>query len=250
MKYISNVRLTNFMNRGKTLNWNLNPDVNILGGANGSGKSRLLETIQMSIIGLSDYIRSYVCDSVELYITDTETGLTNLYNPDDKDNYISDISLKDNIDMPLEDIKDYIYGLWRNNKPENHKMLSVEAMNNILIDKRVNLSNSDELRFVIKDYKDSPIIPSYRLTIGEQRLIWMVLNAVNARIKGVPTVMLLDIPEYGLHIDYQRILLRYLNRLCPDNMQIICATHAPSMIDGYRDKVYEINQILKNEDNQ
>ena len=59
-----------------------------------------------------------------------------------------------------------------------------------------------------------------------------------------PTVMIMDEPELSLHTDWQEKLIDYIRQL-NENVQIIIATHSPSIvINGWQDKVFEINDIL------
>jgi predicted ATP-dependent endonuclease of OLD family len=56
--------------------------------------------------------------------------------------------------------------------------------------------------------------------------------------------MIMDEPELSLHTDWQEKLIDYIRQL-NENVQIIIATHSPSIvINGWQDKVFEINGIL------
>ena len=52
----------------------------------------------------------------------------------------------------------------------------------------------------------------------------------------------MDEPDLALHITWKKILIRELRKVNP-NMQIILATHAPSVIEGWYDRVKEVSQL-------
>lgn len=75
---------------------------------------------------------------------------------------------------------------------------------------------------------------------GQQRL-----SILYKAIKIKPDVLIIDNPEIWLHVDIQKKLLTNLRSISLDT-QIIVATHGPSIIDGWYDRVKEISQILIN----
>lgn len=78
------------------------------------------------------------------------------------------------------------------------------------------------------------------LSTGEKQLVYLLLATTNTL--GAPTLLLLDEADIGMHIDWKKILLRELRAINP-NMQIIAATHSPSLIEGWYDNVREISQL-------
>ncbi len=82
----------------------------------------------------------------------------------------------------------------------------------------------------------------YNLSSGEKQMLIILLTALVQNNK--PTVMIMDEPELSLHTDWQEKLIDYIRQL-NENVQIIIATHSPSIvINGWQDKVFEINGIL------
>ncbi len=82
----------------------------------------------------------------------------------------------------------------------------------------------------------------YDLSSGEKQMLMILLTALVQNNK--PTVMIMDEPELSLHTDWQEKLIGYIRQL-NENAQIIIATHSPSIvINGWHDKVFEINDIL------
>ena len=54
----------------------------------------------------------------------------------------------------------------------------------------------------------------------------------------------MDEPDLGMHVEWKQKLILNMRKMNP-NMQIILSTHAPSMIEGWYEKVKEMNQIIQ-----
>lgn len=87
---------------------------------------------------------------------------------------------------------------------------------------------------------DNTRISYFRLSTGEKQLLYMLLSVCNTL--GESTILLLDEADTGMHIDWKKRLLRELLKINP-NMQIIAATHSPSLIDGWYGNVREVSQL-------
>ena len=81
-----------------------------------------------------------------------------------------------------------------------------------------------------------------RLSMGEKQLLLLVLMIGN--VKQEPCVFFMDEPDLSMHIDWKEILVKELHNLNP-NMQIIVSTHAPSVITGWKDRVEEVDHLIK-----
>ncbi|MDE5870897.1 MAG: ATP-binding protein [Muribaculaceae bacterium] len=101
------------------------------------------------------------------------------------------------------------------------------------------LKDTSTLTFSRNDDRDSDIM-YFRLSTGEKQLLYLLLTVSNTM--GENTILLLDEADMGLHIDWKRILLREILTINP-NMQIIAATHSPSLIDGWYENVREVSQL-------
>lgn len=80
----------------------------------------------------------------------------------------------------------------------------------------------------------------FRLSTGEKQLLYILLTVCNTL--GESTILLLDEADLGMHIDWKKNLIRELVNLNP-NMQVIAATHSPSLIEGWYENVKEISQL-------
>jgi energy-coupling factor transporter ATP-binding protein EcfA2 len=105
--------------------------------------------------------------------------------------------------------------------------------------KKVNREDN-EISFLFDD--GTPIYP-HQLSSGEKQLLIILLTILVQDNKQA--ILFLDEPEISLHIEWQRKLIGYMRELNP-NLQIILATHAPSIIrEGWVDKVFDMHNLLK-----
>lgn len=81
-----------------------------------------------------------------------------------------------------------------------------------------------------------------RLSMGEKQILLLLLMIGNT--KQEQCVFFMDEPDLSMHIDWKEILVKELHKLNP-NMQIIVSTHAPSVITGWKDRVEEVNHLIK-----
>ena len=98
-------------------------------------------------------------------------------------------------------------------------------------------------------YQDGERLLPYKLSSGEKQML-IILLTVLVR-EGTHSVLFIDEPEASLHIDWQQKLIGMLRRLNPD-MQLILSTHSPAVImEGWLDAVTEVSEItteMKNEE--
>ncbi|TAD96560.1 MAG: ATP-binding cassette domain-containing protein [Bacteroidetes bacterium] len=105
--------------------------------------------------------------------------------------------------------------------------------------KKVNRSKN-EISFLLNDKKE---IQTHQLSSGEKQLLLILLTTLVQDQK--PSIFFMDEPEISLHIDWQRKLIGFIRELNP-NAQLIIATHSPDIImEGWLDRVFEINDIIK-----
>lgn len=105
------------------------------------------------------------------------------------------------------------------------------------------LLDAAALRFCPVDRPDMDIL-YFQMSAGEKQLLYLLLSVTNTL--GESTLLLLDEADLGMHIDWKRMLLRELLDINPD-MQIIAATHSPSLIDGWYGSVKEISELYIND---
>ena len=97
-------------------------------------------------------------------------------------------------------------------------------------------------------YQDGERLLPYKLSSGEKQML-IILLTVLVR-EGTHSVLFIDEPEASLHIDWQQKLIGMLRRLNPD-MQLILSTHSPAVImEGWLDAVKEVSEITKEMKNE
>ena len=81
----------------------------------------------------------------------------------------------------------------------------------------------------------------YRLSSGEKQML-VILLTVLVQDKA-PCVLLMDVPEISLHIEWQQRIISIIREMNP-YAQIILTTHSPAMImGGWMDAVTEVTDI-------
>jgi len=96
----------------------------------------------------------------------------------------------------------------------------------------------NEISFIQRGEKE---ISPYQLSSGEKQMLIILLTTLVQDEKHF--IMIMDEPEISLHTDWQENLIDNIRKL-NENVQIIIATHSPSIvINGWKDKVFEMSEI-------
>ena len=97
-------------------------------------------------------------------------------------------------------------------------------------------------------YQDGERLLPYKLSSGEKQML-VILLTVLVR-EGTHSVLFMDEPEASLHIEWQQKLIGMIRRLNPQ-MQLILSTHSPAVImEGWLDAVTEVSEITKEMKNE
>ena len=92
-------------------------------------------------------------------------------------------------------------------------------------------------------YQDDERLLPYKLSSGEKQML-VILLTVLVR-EGTHSVLFMDEPEASLHIEWQQKLIGMIRRLNP-GVQLILSTHSPAVImEGWLDAVTEVSEITK-----
>lgn len=220
---------------GHRIEWNnINPDVNIVVGINGMGKTTLLNAINDKIKDNIIYIRSTdnipmrdkrreskanaLTQELEYYFYDTKNGPSLMQ------------MRAASYDLPSEEQE----------KVREYEIRFLDVVNRLFRDtnKRIELSASNPPVNINGDY-----LPLSVLSSGEKQLL-LILVQVNL-LMGRQAIVLIDEPENSMHISWQSNIINILTELNP-NAQYIITTHSPSVFgDGWGDKVTYMHDILK-----
>ena len=87
------------------------------------------------------------------------------------------------------------------------------------------------------------ILSPYKLSSGEKQMLVILLTVLVEDRQ--PYVLFMDEPEISLHVEWQQKLITLIRQLNP-NVQIILTTHSPAMImNGWMDAVTEVTDITQ-----
>jgi len=269
-----------------TLEWRgLDPNINIVVGQNGFGKTTMLNLIRAVLMKDDKFIRQLKAKvHINTLITDPETGekkegemycdgkqvvhkpafggyesescfyYVNTFDvPASKKSSLSQLGLT--LDQVLYQrnpevfsFSDYRLSMLKDLRAAMHKQER--------IDKFFDLINSlflltgktidiDDKNRVIFR-KGRQIIDMEKLSAGEKQILLLLFTLFLMEDRS--TVLLLDEPEISLHIEWQDRLIQLMHDLNP-NCQIIMTTHSPNIFaDGWEDKLVFISDLVQQPD--
>ena len=264
--YIKRIEIKGLWGR-KNISWELNPEVNILSGVNGGGKSTILNK---SVNGL-DMLNGGALDN------DSGLNVQFVFSPEDA-TYIhfdvirsfdrpllhgdlmekmADKNVKSELDWQLYQLQrrylDYqvnignrIIECLTSGHPEKATVISQpktkfqDLVDELFSDTgKTIIRKSNEILFE----QDGDTLYPYQLSSGEKQMLVILLTVlVQDNRRGV---LFMDEPEVSLHVEWQQRLISLIRALNP-NVQIVLTTHSPAMImDGWLDAVTEVSDITE-----
>jgi ABC-type cobalamin/Fe3+-siderophores transport system ATPase subunit len=214
------------------------PDVNIIMGVNGSGKTTFLNNLYKSLIDNNEqnedivYLPSIdnistrdkrktataLAQDLEYFIYDMKTGpsLMNLR----MSMIDSSAEKQEELKAQIADFQKTVNGLFA------------------LTRKRIEIEGS---KFSV--ITDNGTLPVGALSSGEMQVLLILLRVF--LLGKRESIVLIDEPENSLDIDWQFELINLLVRFNP-NAQFFITTHSPALFgDGWGDKVWYMEQITK-----
>ncbi|MBE6333730.1 MAG: ATP-binding protein [Bacteroidales bacterium] len=265
---ITAIRIGNIWNKYNLAWTNVQPDVNIVIGINGSGKTTIFKIIDAVMRADVKALKAFgVNVTIEMnghtpILYTPKTTLHELKRQVEGVNYCK-IST---FDVPLRDrsknSKDYSqlyselyslvydiageesslsdYRLMATNYPEmaqhiNERIQEFFKLVDSLFEgtgKTISINRKNN-RLIFTD--DGEIIELHQLSSGEKQLLLVLLKVF--LMDEAPYILLMDEPEISLHIEWQHRLFDVIRKLNP-NTQIITSTHSPSIFgDGWGDKL-------------
>ncbi len=269
-QYIKSIEIDSLWSNRKHIFWELRPDVNILSGSNGVGKSTIINRSARHLNVMRE----------GRLTTTPEDGVKVTFYPEDATSINFDII--SSIDRPIMsgDMLDKIPGAdirteldWQlYNLQRRYLNYQVNVGNRIIT--LLTSGNPDDQRLateltkpkkLFQDLVDELFAPTaktiardnneiffiqygerispYVLSSGEKQILVILLTALVQENR--PGVMLMDEPEISLHIEWQQRLITLVRTLNP-NTQIILCTHSPAIImDGWMDAVTEMEDITR-----
>lgn len=267
-QYIKSIEIDSLWANRKHIYWELRPDVNILSGSNGMGKSTVINRSARHLDIMREgrltanpengvHIKFYPEDATSIMF-DVISSIDRPILRGDLLDKIPGAEIRTELDWQLYNLQrrylnyqvnigNRIIALLTSGKPEDQQaaaeLTKPKKLFQDLVDelftataKTINRT-SNEIFF--EQYGET--ISPYKLSSGEKQILVIMLTALVQENKHC--VMLMDEPEISLHIEWQQRLVNIIRTLNP-NVQIILCTHSPAIImDGWTDAVIEMEEI-------
>ena len=268
-EYIKSIEIPALWGR-KHIVWNLRPDVNILSGINGIGKSTILnQSINSLDILQGGEIGRNAAPGVNLtfYPEDSSIIRYDVIRSFDRPLLHSDLlekmadkKIHTELDWQLYQLQrrylDYqvnignriIELLTSRSSEDQEKATEVSVCKTIFQDMVDELFSETGKKIIRKSNEilieqDGDILYPYKLSSGEKQILVILLTTLVQ--DGQNFVLFMDEPEVSLHIEWQQQLIGLIRKLNP-NVQIILSTHSPAVImDGWMDAVTEVSDITQ-----
>lgn len=267
---IKRIEISSLWSGHKHIVWELRPDVNVLSGKNGAGKSTILNK-------LIQHLRTMPATG-EIATGGTHLGVKIDFTPSDATAIrydvlrsfdrkllgaeplggLNDVRIVTELDWQLYLVQrrylDYqvnvgnrMIALLTSDMPDareratetaNLKSRFLDLVDELFAEtgKRIN-RQSNELSFFQYDEEITP----YCLSSGEKQMLLILLTVLTEDRQHC--VLFMDEPEASLHFEWQKGLIGMVRELNP-NAQIIMTTHSPALImDGWEDAVTEVSDI-------
>ena len=240
------------------IQWDLRPDVNILSGINGVGKTTILNRSvgyleQLSgDIQLSGEMKSDAKNGVHLFFDNPAAtyipyDVIRSYDRPlimgDFTARMADKNVKSELDWQLYLLQRRYLDYQVNIGNKMIEMLSSNRRFQDMIDELFSYTRKkiDRRRNDIAFYQDGELLFPYKLSSGEKQMLVILLTVLVQ--DNSHCVLFMDEPEASLHIEWQQKLISMIRELNP-NVQIILTTHSPAVImEGWLDAVTEVSDI-------
>lgn len=263
--YIKRIEIHGLWHR-YNISWDLRPEVNILSGINGVGKTTILNRSVNYLEQTSGEVKSDEKNGVHVYF---DNPLATYIPYDVIRSYdrplimgdftarMADPEVKSELDWQIYLLQrrylDYQVNIGNkmiallNGDEEQRARASFlpgpKRKFQDLIDelfsytrKKIDRKSND-----IVFYQDEERLSVYKLSSGEKQML-VILLTVLVRDND-HCVLFMDEPEASLHIEWQQRLIGMIRELNP-NLQLILTTHSPAVImEGWLDTVTEVSEI-------
>jgi ABC-type cobalamin/Fe3+-siderophores transport system ATPase subunit len=271
--YITRIEIKALWAGHRHIVWNLRPDVNILSGVNGVGKSTIL---RKSVAILHQYGDTL---GHELSADKSLPGVQIDFSPKDADcvrfddihsfdrpllhadllEKLADGRVATELDFQIYQLQrkylDYqvnlgnrmIALLTQQDPSAKDAAVEVMRMKGVFQDMVDDLFKETGKRMVresneILFEQDGETLTPYKLSSGEKQMMVILLTVLVEDCQ--PYVLFMDEPEASLHIDWQQRLIGLIRTLNP-KVQIVLTTHSPAVImNGWMDAVTEVSDIV------
>lgn len=264
--YIKRIEINGLWRR-YNIAWNLRPDVNILSGVNGIGKTTILNSSVNYLEQTTGEVKNGQRDGVRVFFDDPAAtfipyDVIRSYDRPlihvDSVTRAADPDVKTELDWQLYLLQrrylDYQVNVGnrmieRLSSDDEQARRSASALSEPkvkfqnLIDelfaytrKQIDRKSND-----IAFFQEGERLSPCQLSSGEKQIL-VILLTVLVR-DGQHCVLFMDEPEASLHIEWQQKLIGMIRQLNPQ-LQLILSTHSPAVImEGWMDAVTEVSEI-------
>lgn len=269
-QYIKSIEIDSLWNNRKHIYWELRPDVNILSGSNGVGKSTIINRSAGHLKVMRDgRLTSNPQDGVTVHFFPEDATsiqfdvISSIDRPIMSSEMLEKVSgadIRTELDWQLYNLQrrylnyqvnvgNRIITLLTSGNPDDQRLATELTKPKKMFQDLVDELFAPTAKTIVRDSNEilfnqyGETIPPYMLSSGEKQLLVIMLTALVQ--EGRHCVMLMDEPEISLHIEWQQRLITLIRTLNP-NTQIILCTHSPAIImDGWMDAVTEIEDIVQ-----
>ena len=263
--YIKQIEIDSLWSGTKHILWNLDRRVNILSGVNGVGKSTILNKVVKGLSAGGEF-PSHLLKGVHLKVEPEEAKwiLFDVIRSADRpllnSEMISkvDLTLVTELDWQLFQLQrkylDYqvnignrIIAVLQSGEPDAAQkaqaLTEPKRMFQDIVDDLFRETGKTIIRTAneIKFNQIGEVLQPYQLSAGEKQMLAILLTVLVEDNQSY--VLFMDEPEISLHFEWQKQLISLVLKLNP-NIQIIMTTHSPAVVmDGWTDRVTEVNDI-------
>lgn len=220
-KYIRQIEIKQLWNGRKHIIWRLDPEVNVLSGVNGIGKSTILKNVVSGVRAIGDN------DNVSIHTEPADATLVRY-------DVITTPNVRSEFDSNLNALQERIVHYPHNERWQQFCDIVDEMF--APTEKRIRRESS-----IVELEQWDETLDLRLLSSGEKQLLIILMTVLLE--DGEPTTLFMDEPEMSLHMEWQQVLISNIRELNP-NIQIILTTHSPAIImNGWMDKVTEVSDI-------
>lgn len=269
-QYIRSIEIDSLWSNRKHVYWELRPDVNILSGSNGVGKSTIINRSAKHLkIMREGRLTSNPEDGVKVnfFPKDAQSINFDVISSIDRPlmssemlEKVSGADIRTELDWQLYNLQrrylnyqvnvgNRIIALLTSENPDEQRLAAELSKPKKQFQDLIDELFAPTAKTIIRDSNEilfsqyGEIIQPYMLSSGEKQMLVILLTALVQENR--PGVMLMDEPEISLHIEWQQRLITLVRTMNP-NIQIILCTHSPAIVmDGWMDAVTEISDITE-----
>ncbi|MBQ8968961.1 MAG: ATP-binding protein [Bacteroidaceae bacterium] len=265
--YIQRIEIDSLWSGRRHIVWELRPDVNILSGVNGVGKSTILNRVVKQLIEFRDLERNLDGVSITYSPEEAETVKFDVIRSFDRAvissellSKVTDLKLQTELDLQLYMLQrrylDYQVNLSRrmielltSGLPDAQEraqaMVGEKAHFQDVVDELFSETGKtiarDSNEIVFRQYDE--VIEPYQLSSGEKQMLIILLTVLVQNREHYTLFM--DEPEVSLHFEWQKRLVALVRDLNP-NVQVVLTTHSPAVVmDGWQDCVTDVEDIVQ-----